>query len=260
MPKKGAGRGRGRYGRQPAYWILRERRIPLRVLGAVVGRSTSYVHAVLTGEWAPDPAFMSAAADFLRLPEKELFTEDLRNASRWREKPNVVIDTHAGRTRIGRFGRQPAYWALREQGIRQAEVAAHTRRSQGGISEVLNGSAVPPLSLVAALSELLDKSPTELFTNELLQASSARDPHATGRRPPSKRVGPLGRQPAYWVLRERGIPQAQVAAMAGRSLGKVSSVLNGHSRPDQRFVDRLSAALGLARTELFNDDALDGSR
>ena len=67
----------GRYGRQPLYWHMRERGVTQASLGAVVGRSTSYVHGVLSGYWAPDAAFITTVSDHLGLPRETLFTDKL---------------------------------------------------------------------------------------------------------------------------------------------------------------------------------------
>lgn len=67
----------GRYGRQPLYWRLRERGITQASIGALVGRSTSYVHGVLSGYWAPGTAFVTSVSHHLGLPSEALFTEKL---------------------------------------------------------------------------------------------------------------------------------------------------------------------------------------
>lgn len=194
----------GPFGRQPAYWILRERGIPLRVLGPVVGRSTSYVHAVLSGTWAPEPAFISAVADFLGLGRGGAVQRELRDGSRRRDEPRLAPDSQTRPARLGRFRRQPAYWVLRDRRVRQADIARVTRTSGGSVSQMLNGSTVPPPSFMEAVGEFLGLPLDAVFTDELIEASRTRRGCMVGP-PPSRRVGPSGRQPAYWMLRERRI-------------------------------------------------------
>lgn len=246
----------GRYGHQPLYWLLRQRGLSQTSLGSVIGRSPTYIHGVLNGSWAPDEAFVTAASDFLALPKEALFTEALLQASRLRDQPPMASDAQARRARIGRFGRQPAYWVLRERRVRRVELVSLTRRSMGHVSEVLNGSAVPEPSFVDAVAEYLQLAPAELFSNDLLDASRLRITGLSGPSP-SQHVGPYGRQPAYWRLRERGVRQSDVGAMLGRSSGQISKVLNGFSLPDQRFVQVVSEVVKLAPQVLFADDVLD---
>lgn len=110
--------------------------------------------------------------------------------------------------RIGRFGRQPAHELLRAKRIRQAEAAQFTTRSNGYVSEVLRGSLAPDPAFVDALSAFLELPPDELFTETLLEAVDRRrqaPSRVLGR--PSGREGRYGRQPAYGVLRTRGVRQ-----------------------------------------------------
>jgi len=161
----------GRYGRQPLYWYLRERGITQASLGAVVGRSTSYVHGVLSGYWTPTAAFLATVSHHLGLPRETLFTEKLLEDS---ERPGILRvadDGRARRARIGRFGRQPADQLLRERRVRRVDLVTVTGCSQDRIGRVLNGSAIPTPSFVDAAAEYLDLAPSELFTAELLEAS-----------------------------------------------------------------------------------------
>lgn len=166
-------------------------------------------------------------------------------------KPQLAHYGQAPRARIGRFGRQPAYWILRER-----RICGVTGQSSGYISMVLNGSMVPKASFIEAVGTFLRLDPTELFTAGLIEASRTRDFVGP---PPSPRVGPYGRQPAYWMLRRQGIRQHHLGAVLGRSPGQVSRVLNGFILPDQRFVEAVSNELQLAPIELFNEDVLDAN-
>lgn len=246
----------GPFGRQPAYWVLRERGIPHRLLGPVVGRSTSYVHAVLSGMWAPEPAFISALAEFVGLGEEELFSEELRDGSRRRDDPRVAPGAQTRRARLGRFGRQPAYWVLRDRRVQQAEVARVTGTSVGAVSQVLNGSTVPRPSFIEAVGEFLGLPVAALFNDELIEASRTRDDSLVGP-PPSPRVGPYGRQPAYRMLRERRISQDDLGMALACRAGQVSKMLNGFLLPDGRFVDAVVDALGMPATELFTTEVLE---
>lgn len=248
----------GRYGRQPLYWRLRERGISQASIGALVGRSTSYVHGVLSGCWAPGTAFITSVSRHLGLPSEALFTDKLLEDSE-RNLLRPEDDARARRARIGRFGRQPAYQVLRERGVRRADLATVTGSSQGHLSRVLNGSAVPTPSFVDAAAGLLDSDSSDLFTAELLEASRTRTRVGPFGAPPSRRVGPYGRQPAYWVLRERGIRQGDLIPALGRAGGHISRVLNGFMPPDDWFVDTVSELLGLAPSELFTVGALRAS-
>ena len=118
---------------------------------------------------------------------------------------------------------------------------------------------MPTPSFVDAVAGLLDLAPSELFTAELLEASRVRTCIGPYGAPPSRRIGPYGRQPAYWLLRERGIRQADLTPALGRAGGHVSSVLNGFIPPDQRFVETVSDVLHLAPSGLFTDEALRAS-
>ncbi len=248
--------GVGRFGRQPVYWILRERGVTQVALGSTVGRTTSFVNAVLNGSLAPEIAFVTAISDLLVQPKEALFTEGLLEASRRRDEPRLAHDGQARRARIGRFGRQPAYWILRERQLHQSALASAMDCSQGYVSEVLNGSRVPDPSFVDGVAGFLGLTPVELFTEELIEASRAR--HATfAGPPPTRHVGPYGRQPAYWMLRERRIPQDDLGVILGRSgSGHVSKVLNGFLLPDRRFVEAASDVLLLPPATLFTEQVL----
>lgn len=89
-----------------------------------------------------------------------------------------------------------------------------------------------------------------------MEASRTRDARLVGP-PPSQRVGPYGRQPAYWMLRERRISQTDLGVAIACRGGHVSKVLNGFVLPDGRFVDAVVDALGMAPTELFSAEVLD---
>jgi len=248
----------GPFGRQPVYWVLRERGVTQVSLGPVVGRSTSYVNGVLTGFWAPDTTFVSAVSDFLELPTEALFTAELLEASALQGEPRLAPLGQVRRARPGRFGRQPAYWILRERRVRHAEICRVTGQGSGYVSQVLNGSRVPPPSFLDAVGEFLGLAPAELFTDELLEGSRTRIAGRPGP-PPSRRVGPYGRQPAYSLLRERGLRQHALAGVLGRTSGHVSQVLNGFILPDRRFVEAVSDALERSLCELFTDEVLKGS-
>lgn len=131
--------------------------------------------------------------------------------------------------------------------------------SQDRIGRVLNGSAIPTPSFVDAVAEYLDLAPSELFTAELLEASRIRTRIGPYGPSPSHHVGPYGRQPAYWLLRERGIRQGDLTPALGRAGGHVSSVLNGFIPPDQRFLETVSDLFYLAPSGLFTDEALRAS-
>lgn len=256
---RGPGHHVGPYGRQPLYWLLRERGITQVSLSPVVARSTSYVNGVLNGLWAPQLAFVDAIARLLGLPKEALFTEELLTAAAHHGGPRLAPLGQVRRARPGRFGRQPAYWVLRERRLPQGELCRATGQSSGYVSQVLNGSRVPTSSFLNAVSGFLGLDPAELFTNELIEASRNRDPGLVGP-PPSERVGPHGRQPAYWMLRQRGITQDGLSAALGCSLGHVSKVLNGFLLPDQRFVDAVIDALQIDATDLFTRDVLEALR
>ncbi len=249
----------GRYGRQPAYWLLRERGMSQQQLAALIHRSTNYVNGVLNGHWVPDRSFLAAVSEALGEVLEALFTADLLEASELRR-----IGSGAGaaavRGRVGAYGRQPAYWVLRARGIAQAELVAVTGRSHGYVSQVLNGSAVPDPSFVRTAAEFLGLAPDALFTSELLQVASRHRPMAARGAPPSHRVGPYGRQPVYFLLRDEGVRQGDLASLTGRSTGFVSAVLNGFSVPDRGFVEAVSARLRRSEVELFNAEALTASR
>jgi hypothetical protein len=100
------------------------------------------------------------------------------------------------------------------------------------------------------VGEFLGLAPAELFTDELLEGSRTRIAGRPGP-PPSRRVGPYGRQPAYSLLRERGLRQHALAGVLGRTSGHVSQVLNGFILPDRRFVEAVSDALERPLCELF---------
>lgn len=266
MPSEAVTTGRrtggqvGPYGRQPVYWALRERGITQTALGPVVARSTSYLGGVLHGWWAPGAEFVSAVGAFLRVPVTELFTEEMLKATRHQGEPRIASLGQARRARTGRFGRQPAYWVLRERRIPQGDLMPLGGRSTSHVSQVLNGSTVPDLSFVESVSKVLDLAPSDLFTADLLDASRRRVPGLVGP-PPSRRVGPYGRQPAYWMLRNQGIRQNDLGVILGRSDGgHVSKVLNGFLLPDVRFVVATSDLLGLPPAELFRDQVLKEQR
>ncbi len=246
----------GPYGRQPLYWLLRKRGITQREMSAAIGRSTSYLHGVLNGSWVPNAAFVNAASDFLGLPGEALFTEALLEASALRGEPPMASMSQARRARVGRFGRQAAYWVLRDRRVRREELVSVLGWSQGYISEVINGSRVPAASFLDAMAEFLALEPDQLFTTELMEASRSRTAGLAGP-PPSQRVGRYGRQPAYWALRAQGISQGQLGTRLGRSGGHVSLVLNGFLVPDRRFVQAVGDILDLPAAELFTDDLLD---
>ncbi|HSH61838.1 MAG TPA: helix-turn-helix transcriptional regulator [Acidimicrobiales bacterium] len=216
-----------------------------------MGRSTSYVHAVLSGWWASDQAFVSAVSEFLGVPREGLFTSEFLEASPLPGEPRLAPLAQARRARVGRFGRQPVYWILRERRLTQVKLCRVTGQDSSYVSMVLNGSRVPSPSFLDVVSGFLGLAPSELFTVELVEASRTRIDDGRPGPPPSQRVGPYGRQPAYWRLRECGIRQHSLAARLGRTSGHVSKVLNGFILPDRRFVEEVSDALGMVPTELF---------
>jgi hypothetical protein len=72
---------------------------------------------------------------------------------------------------VGRYGRQPAYFALKDHGVRHQDLANIVGRSTGFVSAVLNGFSIPNGMFVDAVSETLGSmSKGELFTPELLEA------------------------------------------------------------------------------------------
>ena len=111
-------------------------------LSTVVGRSVSFVNGVLNGAWVTDMAFVTAVSRFLQLPKERLFSAELLEASSLRGKPRLAHLAQARRARVGRLGRQPAYWILRERRVRQAEISRLTGQSSGYVSLVFNGSMV----------------------------------------------------------------------------------------------------------------------
>ena len=150
---------------------------------------------------------------------------------------------------------------MRARAIPQAEVARVTTRSSGYVSEVLRGAIAPDPSFVEAVSALLDLGPDDLFTEGLLDAvDRRRQPghRLLGR--PSGREGQYERQPAYWLLADRGIRQEDLIAFLGRSRGHISAVLNGFSLPDDGFVNALSDTLAVEPADLFSIEVLAASR
>jgi transcriptional regulator with XRE-family HTH domain len=160
---------------------------------------------VLSGYWTPTAAFLATVSHHLGLPKETLFTEKLLEDSERPRVLRVADDGRARRARIGRFGRQPADQLLRERLVRRVDLVTVTGCSEDRIGRVLNGSEIPTPSLVDAVAGLLDLAPSDLFTAELLEASRVRTRVGSYGPLPSRTVGPYGRQPAYWLLRERGI-------------------------------------------------------
>ena len=241
----------GRFGRQPAYWALRERDISQGELATFLSRPTSYVSGFLNGFWAPGPSLIRRVGEFLGAAPEALFTAEVLEASKPAGQDGPA-DTAAGRGRVGRHGRQPAYWLLRNKGISQTKLVAATGRPHSYVSQILNGWGVPDPSFVRKTAEFLDAAADDLFTSELLEAASRPRPPRRGGAPPSRRVGSHGRQPAYWVLREEGVRQGDMAARLGRSTGFVSAVLNGFSVPDRSFVEVVAKVLKRSERELFS--------
>lgn len=246
----------GPYGRQPLYWVLRKRRITQGEMSAAVGRSPSHLRGVLNGSWAPDMAVVTAASHFLGLPRESLFTDALLAAAALRGEPRMASISQARRARVGRFGRQAAYWVLRDRRVRREELVSVLGWSQGYISEVVNGSRVPAPSFLDAMARFLALEADQLFSTELMEASRSRIASLAGP-PPSQRVGPYGRQPAYWSLRAQGVTQGELGARLGRSGGHVSLVLNGFLVPDRRLLQAVGDILDLPAAELFTADLLD---
>jgi transcriptional regulator with XRE-family HTH domain len=246
----------GPYGRQPLYWVLRERGITQGQMSAATQRSTSHLRGVLNGSWVADAALVTAVSDFLGLPRESLFTDELLEASALRGEPRKASISQARRARVGRFGRQAAYWVLRDRRVRREELVSALGWSQGYISEVVNGSRVPAQSFLDAMAEFLALEPDQLFSTEMMEASRSRIAGLAGP-PPSQRVGPHGRQPAYWSLRAQGVTQGELGARLSRSGGHVSLVLNGFLVPDRRLLQAVGDILALPAAELFTADLLD---
>jgi transcriptional regulator with XRE-family HTH domain len=174
----------GRFGRQPAYRLLRERRIRQVDLVTATGRSKGHVSQVLNGSAVPTPSFVDAVSELLDLAPSDLFTAELLEASlvRTRVGPYGAPPSR----RIGPYGRQPAYWLLRERGIRQGDLTPALGRAGGHVSSVLNGFIPPDQRFVETLSDVLHLAPSGLFTEEALRASTEVSP----RRATSSRQGP----------------------------------------------------------------------
>ncbi len=107
------------------------------------------------------------------------------------------------------YGRQPVLDVLQERGLPQTALVAVTKRPIGYIYGVLKGNWAPYGEFTQAVAKFLKLPPEKLFTPEILEASRFRDSGAgpTNRVPRHPLVSRYGRQPVYWVLRERGIPQ-----------------------------------------------------
>ena len=151
---------------------------------------------------------------------------------------------------------------MRERGIRQAELMAVTGRSNGHVSNVLNGVQVPDAAFIQAVCAFLGPESEQLFT-AVLELSRERERSRHNRFvgwPATGREGSFGRQPAYWVLRRRGIAQADLVSVLGRSGGYISTVLNGHRPPDSGMVEQLSQYLALDPGELFTASVLERLR
>jgi len=107
-------------------------------------------------------------AKFLELTPAELFTNDLLDASRLRV---TGLSGASPSQRVGRYGRQPAYWRLRECGIRQSDVGAMLGRNGGQISRVLNGFS--PGSAVRGCGERGPQTGSvDAFTKDVLEGST----------------------------------------------------------------------------------------
>ena len=63
---------------------------------------------------------------------------------------------------------------LRNQGIRQADLASFLGRSGGYVSSVLNGYRLPDRRFVEVVSEALKVPPSDLFTDQVLTALEPR--------------------------------------------------------------------------------------
>ncbi len=255
MTRRRPGRDVGPYGRQPTYWVLRERGITQTQLARVMSRPVTGVNGVLNGFWAPTPSFVRAVSDFLDLPVAALFSDELLKSSALRGRGGRPSNARRP-ARPGRFGRQPAYAILQDRSMRQVQLASGTGRPSGYVNRVLNGAALPDASFVEAVSDFLGLAPGDLFTPEVLEASSRPRSVLPAGAPPSRRVGRFGRQPAYWELRRRGIRQAALVPTSGRSSGYISAVLNGFSLPDRRFVESLTAVTKLRPSDLFTTEVL----
>lgn len=246
----------GPYGRQPLYRVLRQRGVTQTSLAAALSRPVNNVNGVVNGFWAPAPAFVRAVAGFLDLPAGALFSEELLESSALRGRGGRPANARRPAT-PGRFGRQPAYSVLPDRGLRQVHLAAVTGRTSGYVNRVLNGAARPDAAFVDAVAGFLGLGAGDLFTPEALEASSLPRSSLPVGAPPSRRVGRFGRQPAYWVLRGRGIRQGDLIPTSGHSAGYVSAVLNGFSLPDRGFVESLTGVTKLHPGELFTTEVLD---
>jgi len=246
----------GPYGRQPVYRVLRERGVTQARLAAALSRPVNNVNGVVNGFWAPAPAFVRAVADFLDLPATALFSEELLESTALRGRGGRPANARRPAT-PGRFGRQPAYSVLQDRGLRQVQLAAATARTGGYVNRVLNGAALPDAAFVEAVAGFLGLGAGDLFTPEVVEASSAPRSSLPSGAPPSRRVGRFGRQPAYWVLRSGGIRQGDLVPTSGHSGGYISAVLNGFSLPDSSFVEALTSVTKLHPGELFTTEVLD---
>jgi transcriptional regulator with XRE-family HTH domain len=160
----------GRFGRQPAHRVLRERGIPQADLVQLTGCSPGQISEVLRGFRLPSPSLIDALSELLGLSAEELFAPAVLEAAR--PAPDRLGRPPSGRA--GPFGRQPAYWALRKRGMRQDDLMVLLGRSRGHISAVLNGFALPDVRFVQKLSETLAIEPSELFAASVLEQVKGR--------------------------------------------------------------------------------------
>ncbi|MDQ3569824.1 MAG: hypothetical protein M3396_04220, partial [Actinomycetota bacterium] len=97
-----------------------------------------------------------------------LFTSEVLEAS---SRPRALVSAGAPPSgRVGRYGRQPAYWELRTRGVRQGALVPASGRSSGYISAVLNGFSLPDRRFVESLTGVTKLHPSGLFTTEVLDA------------------------------------------------------------------------------------------
>ena len=108
----------------------------------------------------------------MELAAHDLFSAELLQAAS-RSRPAAARGAPPSQ-HVGRYGRQPAYFVLRDQRVRQQDLAGAVGRSTGFVSAVLNGFSVPDRSFVEVVAQVLKRSERELFSAELLQAVGER--------------------------------------------------------------------------------------
>lgn len=128
------------------YYARRKKNIKQYTMAKDLGVSPSYLSKIETGAQAPTDKFKKACADYLGIPQKQLFEDN---------------DQYMNKIEKG-LGNK--IWTIRRQkGIKQYDLAQKLKVSPSYLSKVETGNQEPSAKFIKDCAKVLKVSENELF-------------------------------------------------------------------------------------------------